>query len=267
MSTSSTGRHRAPTTASKLRRRAVTATAALGVAAVTPLLAVSPAHADSVNWDAIAACESGGNWSINTGNGYSGGLQFSQGTWQAYGGGAYAPSAGQASRSAQIAVAEKVRAGQGIGAWPVCGKRAGSGASYTSRNTTPAPSATSQRSSRSERRSTESTGSTTRHHTTKHHSTKHHSTTQSHSTARTSAAAGTGSTWSSPGTPWARSRLRPRLRRLEGAVRGQPRHRPEPGPDLPGREALAQLVGTRTTRDPRATVQPARGSRPAYGPG
>jgi nucleoid-associated protein YgaU len=130
--------------------------ATAGVAAVTPLLMTSPASADSVNWDAIAQCESGGNWSINTGNGYYGGLQFSGSTWLAYGGGAYAPTANRASRSAQIAVAEKVLQGQGIGAWPTCGKRGGSTASYTPRNTTPAPE-TSERATRSERRSTPST--------------------------------------------------------------------------------------------------------------
>ena len=74
-----------------------------------------------VNWSAIAACESGGNWSTNTGNGFYGGLQFSQGTWDAYGGGQYAPTAAGASESQQIAVAQRVLAGQGIGAWPVCG--------------------------------------------------------------------------------------------------------------------------------------------------
>jgi len=74
-----------------------------------------------VNWNAIAACESGGNWSTNTGNGFSGGLQFSQGTWDAYGGSQYSSSAAGASRSQQIAVAQRVLAGQGIGAWPVCG--------------------------------------------------------------------------------------------------------------------------------------------------
>jgi LysM repeat protein len=74
-----------------------------------------------VNWDAIAACESGGSWGTSTGNGFSGGLQFSQGTWDAYGGGQYASTAAGASRSQQIAVAQKVLAGQGIGAWPVCG--------------------------------------------------------------------------------------------------------------------------------------------------
>ena len=74
-----------------------------------------------VNWDAIAACESGGNWGTSTGNGFYGGLQFSQGTWDAYGGSQYASSASGASRSQQIAVAQRVLAGQGIGAWPVCG--------------------------------------------------------------------------------------------------------------------------------------------------
>jgi LysM repeat protein len=74
-----------------------------------------------VNWDAIAACESGGNWTTSTGNGFSGGLQFSQGTWDAYGGGQYASTAAGASQSQQIAVAQRVLAGQGIGAWPVCG--------------------------------------------------------------------------------------------------------------------------------------------------
>jgi LysM repeat protein len=151
MSTSTTGRHRAPTTATKIRRRATTVAAVAGMAAVTPLLAAGPAQADSVNWDAVAQCESGGNWSINTGNGYSGGLQFSRSTWQAYGGGQYAPTAGQASRSQQIAVAERTLAGQGIGAWPVCGKRAGSTATYKPQRET---RTTTERATRSERRST-----------------------------------------------------------------------------------------------------------------
>jgi nucleoid-associated protein YgaU len=187
MSTSSTGRHRAPTTAWKLRRRAATVAATAGVAAVAPLLASAPAHADSVNWDAIAACESGNNWSINTGNGFYGGLQFTQGTWNAYGGGQYAGTASQASRSQQIAVAEKVLAGQGIGAWPVCGKRAGSSASYNSRNS----EGTSQRSSSTSTRSHRSQQSGTtykKYYPKKHHRTHH----QSDATVRTSAA-GTGS--------------------------------------------------------------------------
>jgi transglycosylase-like protein/LysM domain-containing protein len=80
-----------------------------------------PASASGLNWSAVAACESGGNWSANTGNGFYGGLQFTQGTWNAYGGGQYASSANQATPAQQIAVANRVLAGQGIGAWPVCG--------------------------------------------------------------------------------------------------------------------------------------------------
>ncbi|MGJ0120425.1 transglycosylase family protein [Williamsia sp. MIQD14] len=70
------------------------------------------------NWDAVAACESGGNWAIDTGNGFSGGLQFTQSTWEANGG---AGSPAAASREEQIRVAENVLASQGPGAWPVCG--------------------------------------------------------------------------------------------------------------------------------------------------
>jgi Transglycosylase-like domain/LysM domain len=82
---------------------------------------LAPASSGGVNWSAIAACESGGNWSTNTGNGFYGGLQFTEGTWLANGGGQYAPCANLASPSQQIAVAERVLASQGIGAWPVCG--------------------------------------------------------------------------------------------------------------------------------------------------
>jgi hypothetical protein len=74
------------------------------------------------DWDAVAMCESGGNWSINTGNGYYGGLQFSSSTWLAFGGGVYAPRADLAAKAQQIAIAEKVLAAQGPGAWPVCGR-------------------------------------------------------------------------------------------------------------------------------------------------
>jgi len=81
----------------------------------------APAPSGGVDWSAIAACESGGNWGTNTGNGFYGGLQFTEGTWLANGGGQYAPSANLASPAEQIAVAERVLASQGIGAWPVCG--------------------------------------------------------------------------------------------------------------------------------------------------
>lgn len=86
----------------------------------------APAQAASLStWDKVAACESGGNWAINTGNGYYGGLQFSASTWAAYGGRHFASQAHLASKGAQITVAERVLAGQGPGAWPVCGARAG----------------------------------------------------------------------------------------------------------------------------------------------
>ncbi len=76
-------------------------------------------------WDAIAGCEAGGNWAINTGNGYYGGVQFDQGTWERNGGLRFAPRADLASREEQITVAEVTRQRQGWGAWPVCSGRAG----------------------------------------------------------------------------------------------------------------------------------------------
>ncbi|MBT2502456.1 transglycosylase family protein [Curtobacterium sp. ISL-83] len=94
-----------------------------GIAATGVGLAAAPANAASGStWDALAQCESGGNWAINTGNGYYGGLQFTLGTWQANGG---TGSPAGASRSAQIAVAERVLATQGWGAWPACSAKLG----------------------------------------------------------------------------------------------------------------------------------------------
>jgi resuscitation-promoting factor RpfA len=82
-----------------------------------------PAEAASKSvWDKVAACESGGRWRINTGNGYFGGLQFSRGTWRAFGGGRYAPRADKATKAEQIAIARRVLAVQGPGAWPHCSK-------------------------------------------------------------------------------------------------------------------------------------------------
>ena len=89
--------------------------------AAAPASTAAPASSGGANWSAIAACESGGNWSADTGNGFYGGLQFTEQNWLAYGGGQYASSANQATEAQQIAVAERVLAGQGIGAWPVCG--------------------------------------------------------------------------------------------------------------------------------------------------
>ncbi|CAM5540048.1 LysM peptidoglycan-binding domain-containing protein OS=Streptomyces alboniger OX=132473 GN=CP975_07270 PE=3 SV=1 [Streptomyces alboniger] len=100
-----------------------------GAALIAPLgLLAATGRADAADggvWDRIARCESGGNWRINTGNGYYGGLQFSAGTWRAYGGGAYAATADKASKAQQIAVATKVQRAQGWGAWPTCAARAG----------------------------------------------------------------------------------------------------------------------------------------------
>jgi nucleoid-associated protein YgaU len=76
-------------------------------------------------WDKVAVCESGGNWKINTGNGYYGGLQFSSRTWSGFGGKTYASKAHRATKAEQIAIARRVLAVQGRGAWPTCGRRAG----------------------------------------------------------------------------------------------------------------------------------------------
>jgi cell division septation protein DedD len=131
-------RHHQPSAAQRFRGRLALGAVAAGAAGAASLL--GPAQAASadpgVNWDAVAQCESSGNWHINTGNGFYGGLQFTQSTWGGYGGKQYAARADLASREQQIAVAEKVRQGQGMGAWPVCGSRGGSSQHYTPKNTT-----------------------------------------------------------------------------------------------------------------------------------
>ena len=105
----------------KILRKTLGMTVLAGAMSVAPIaLGAGVANADSVNWDAIAACESGGNWAINTGNGYFGGLQFSPSTWRANGG---SGMPNHASRAEQIRVAEIVLRSQGIGAWPTCGRR------------------------------------------------------------------------------------------------------------------------------------------------
>jgi resuscitation-promoting factor RpfA len=114
------GRHRKPTTSTVGVAKLAFTGAVIGGGGIA--LAGQAAAAPDSEWDRVAACESGGNWGINTGNGYHGGLQFSQGTWAAHGGGEFASSANQASRDQQIAVAERVLATQGRGAWPVCGR-------------------------------------------------------------------------------------------------------------------------------------------------
>jgi hypothetical protein len=114
------GRHRKPTTSTVGVAKLAFTGAVIGGGGIA--LAGHAAAAPDSEWDRVAACESGGNWGINTGNGYHGGLQFSQGTWAAHGGGEYASSANQATRDQQIAIAERVLATQGRGAWPVCGR-------------------------------------------------------------------------------------------------------------------------------------------------
>ncbi|WP_067853525.1 resuscitation-promoting factor [Nocardia shimofusensis] len=84
-----------------------------------------PPVQDGDLWDALADCESNGNWAINTGNGYYGGIQFDQSTWERQGGLRYAPRADMATREEQIAIAEVTRARQGWGAWPACTGRMG----------------------------------------------------------------------------------------------------------------------------------------------
>jgi hypothetical protein len=109
------------------------AVVALGM---STLFGAGSAHADSMNWDAVAQCESGGNWAANTGNGHYGGLQFKQATWTSNGG---FGSPVNAPREEQIRVAENVLASQGPGAWPTCGSRGGAPALWSLPS---APSAT-----------------------------------------------------------------------------------------------------------------------------
>ncbi|MFD9894631.1 transglycosylase family protein [Amycolatopsis sp. NPDC059027] len=121
------GKHRKMSAAT----RHIARVAVAGIAVGAPI-AIAATPASATNWDAIAQCESGGNWSTNTGNGFSGGLQFTPSTWKAYGG---TGSPQNASREQQIAVAERVLQGQGIGAWPVCGAKGAGGT--TAKSVTP----------------------------------------------------------------------------------------------------------------------------------
>ncbi|MFE1288876.1 transglycosylase family protein [Streptomyces sp. NPDC058751] len=144
------GRHRRYQP-NRINRASLTVTAG-GAGIALPFVGTGAAHAADVGtWNKVAACESSGNWSINTGNGYYGGLQFTRSTWEAYGGQAYARRADQATKDQQIAVAEKVLKGQGPGAWPVCSVRAGltgGGAAPDVSPEGPAPRPAKQRSVR-----------------------------------------------------------------------------------------------------------------------
>lgn len=132
------GRHRKPTSSSINVAKIAFTGAVIGGGSIA--LAGQAQAAPDSEWDQVARCESGGNWAINTGNGYQGGLQFSPGTWAAHGGTQYAPAANMASKDQQIAIAEHVLATQGRGAWPVCG-RGLSGATPRNVVNEPAPQA------------------------------------------------------------------------------------------------------------------------------
>ncbi|WSQ08067.1 transglycosylase family protein [Streptomyces sp. NBC_01231] len=157
------------------RSQARTAAVLAGAALLAPLGVLAAtgnaAAADGGVWDRIAQCESGGNWHINTGNGYYGGVQFSASTWRAYGGTAYAATADQATRDQQIAVATKVQRAQGWGAWPTCSARAGasgdapatSSSGTETQNSAPKPYKAPERSDDAPERSTRAAERSTQH--------------------------------------------------------------------------------------------------------
>ncbi|MEK0145625.1 resuscitation-promoting factor Rpf1 domain-containing protein [Corynebacterium yonathiae] len=122
------GRHSAK---NRMAAKFTAGTVALGAAAA--IMAPTASAAPDSDWDRLAQCESGGNWHINTGNGFHGGLQFNPQTWQANGGGQFAATADQASREQQIVVAERVLASQGWGAWPACSASLGLNSAPTQR--------------------------------------------------------------------------------------------------------------------------------------
>ncbi|MEB8340973.1 transglycosylase family protein [Streptomyces endophyticus] len=138
---SGNGRHRRPRQAPAL----VVAAGVAGSAIAIPLFAASGASAATTQaWDKLAECESGGQWSLDAGNGYYGGLQFTQERWEQYGGLDYAPRADQASRSQQISVAEKVLDAKGVSAWPMCSLTSGLTNDDDSANVDPGVSASPQ---------------------------------------------------------------------------------------------------------------------------
>ncbi|MFD4367155.1 resuscitation-promoting factor Rpf1 domain-containing protein [Rhodococcus sp. NPDC058521] len=127
-----TGRHRKPTNTGRTVAKVAVTGAIMGVAGAA-FSGTANAAPDS-DWDRLAQCESGGNWGINTGNGFQGGLQFSPSTWSAHGGDEYAATANNASREQQIVVAERVLESQGWGAWPSCSSSLGLSSGVTQRD-------------------------------------------------------------------------------------------------------------------------------------
>ena len=141
-------RHRATSPAGRNTRRIAATTATLAAAVGAPMVtAGSASAATDATWNRLAQCESSGDWHINTGNGYYGGVQFSDSTWDAYGGERYASTADQATREQQIVIAEKVLDAQGWGAWPACSSELGLGASDAA-GTPSAPTTTSRSADR-----------------------------------------------------------------------------------------------------------------------
>ncbi|WP_459612598.1 resuscitation-promoting factor Rpf1 domain-containing protein [Corynebacterium urogenitale] len=124
------GRHTKRSSFSTSSRLAV---AGIALAGASAALAPAAQAAPDSDWDRLAQCESGGNWAINTGNGFQGGLQFAPSTWAGFGGTQFAPTADQATREQQIYVAEKVLASQGWGAWPACSAKLGLNSAPTQR--------------------------------------------------------------------------------------------------------------------------------------
>ncbi|GAA2810103.1 transglycosylase family protein [Saccharopolyspora taberi] len=149
-----TGKHRKPSNTARTAARIAVA----GAVIATPLAIAAPANA--ANWDALAQCESSGNWSANTGNGFSGGLQFTPSTWAAYGGTQYAANAKDATREQQIAVAEKVLASQGKNAWPGCSAKLNwtSGSTKTQTKTQTKPTTKTQTTKTTTRSTVQSNG-------------------------------------------------------------------------------------------------------------
>lgn len=188
------GRHR------RFRASRTTLIAAATAAAVAiPVLGTaSSAQAASLNWDAVAQCESTGNWSINSGNGFYGGLQFTQSTWAAFGGTQYAARADLATKAQQISVAEKVLASQGRQAWPVCNKRSGDVSSSSSTSST--TGSTSASSAVDTKPSTVTKKVTPKPSTTNSTSGSHKATRHHHSHAAPQVSAASTSTVSGSGT-------------------------------------------------------------------
>ncbi|MFD2080388.1 LysM domain-containing protein [Actinopolymorpha cephalotaxi] len=151
-------KHRGASRTNTVAKRVTKTAAVTGIAAAVPMVgmaaAATPANAASTNtWERLAMCESSGNWHINTGNGFYGGLQFTRSTWTGFGGGKYASRADYATKSQQIEIAEKVLDVQGWGAWPACSAKLGlgSGDKGGSPNTRAQTQERKQHSSRSSR--------------------------------------------------------------------------------------------------------------------